>query len=981
MTIDLNCHKLSRSLTANETYGMVIHVNGGNLTITDETETNIGSIEGGRSYNGAGVLCEEGSTLTINGGTFRNNMVSTTENGSHGRGGAIYMNPNTTLTFIGGIITENTASTEGGGIYLGDDAIIRMWGAPVVKDNVCPGSPNLCLRGKTIDIIGKFITGAEVWLTPGVARGPLTTNFSEWSYYPPDPNTIFKIDDGLGTIMLKDGEAYYTTTDFITDVMIAVGKGNRDSKVKEGWTAIDKDLNAGAGGAYVYLLYKKESSTGSSGTPITDFYLKTGSSPSSLEYINRTYYPASGAGGTNLNYDTWGGTKIYLFYTKDAFADERGVADIYFDATRAGAVPGDGGATGLDLNKDANGEFIFMHVNYPILDNIRYVERSYDTKQKEMTTTTKICSDFTRLTSNTNDNHTVLTDGWYVVDENVEFEKYLEISGKVHIILVDGRTLNAKEGIFVDQKDELHIYGQEGEVGRIYAHSSSGPGIGGHDARSAGRISIHGSIIDAQGSKDNAAIGGSSSTSGSIQTISIYGGTITAQGGDGGAGIGSGKKSSDASYTFVHIYGGTVTATGGNSAAGIGSGSESDCCYIDIYSSTVLAKGGSGAGGIGCGNNGDLTGDITIGDALMMSYSVWDNDFQKASTQTWNDVMTKNYSILIQPCDHADATYRDRGDGTHIADCNWCKNAVANHTYTYQDGGYYCIFCKTEKPANIAINDGQDNSEVLTQYTGKKVDVTYDRILSTTDNVNGSWASKAYTVCLPYTKDLQNEFNNGQVRLYELAIVNDAHEFVFNGVVPAKIQAGKPYLVVVDRGTIDFSANNVELQAVPEQDEDDGVIYPDFESWKNRKNSVGWWRGTFSPIENEDATQQHLFALNSDGKWQCINNDTETHRNAYIPTFRAYYLPKEFSGDMEYTNKFTILEGGGDPSDIWLRLPDSYEGDIDNGGETSIQPVIHTIDLDGTDTYYDLQGRKLQGKPTQKGVYIYKGKKGSVDFS
>jgi aspartokinase/homoserine dehydrogenase 1 len=42
----------------------------------------------------------------------------------------------------------------------------------------------------------------------------------------------------------------------------------------------------------------------------------------------------------------------------------------------------------------------------------------------------------------------------------------------------------------------------------------------------------------------------------------------------------------------------------------------------------------------------------------------------------------------------------------------------------------------------------------------------------------------------------------------------------------------------------------------------------------------------------------------------------------YIPTFRAYYQPKEFSGDVEYTTKFTLLEGGGDPADFWLRLPE-----------------------------------------------------------
>ena len=32
------------------------------------------------------------------------------------------------------------------------------------------------------------------------------------------------------------------------------------------------------------------------------------------------------------------------------------------------------------------------------------------------------------------------------------------------------------------------------------------------------------------------------------------------------------------------------------------------------------------------------------------------------------------------------------------------------------------------------------------------------------------------------------------------------------------------------------------------------------------------------------------------------------------------------------------------------------------------------MNIDGMDAYYDLQGRKLSGKPN-KGVYIYKGKK------
>ena len=119
ITIDLNGHSLSRTLDENQNYGMVIYVNGGNLTINDSSGDNSGSIEGGRSYNGGGILCESGSTLTINGGTFRNNIVSRTDNGDHGRGGAIFMNPNTTLTVTGGKF-ENNSAYNGGAIYLDD---------------------------------------------------------------------------------------------------------------------------------------------------------------------------------------------------------------------------------------------------------------------------------------------------------------------------------------------------------------------------------------------------------------------------------------------------------------------------------------------------------------------------------------------------------------------------------------------------------------------------------------------------------------------------------------------------------------------------------------------------------------------------------------------------------------------------------------------------------------------------------------------
>ena len=278
---------------------------------------------------------------------------------------------------------------------------------------------------------------------------------------------------------------------------------------------------------------------------------------------------------------------------------------------------------------------------------------------------------------------------------------------------------------------------------------------------------------------------------------------------------------------------------------------------------------------------------------------------------------------------------------------------------------------------DIAIYDGKDNSEVLKQYKGKTVNITYDRILKATDNGDGTWTSKAYTVCLPYEKDLQDEFWADQVRLYELAIVNENYEFVFNGVPSSIIKAGKPYLVVVDQETINLSAEGVMTQALPDQDEDEGVVYPSVEAWQNQDNVCGWWRGTYRLIDNEECTQLKAFLLNSDGKWRGTNNDTEAHRKAYLPTFRAYYVPKEFTDYRNYDTKFTVLGAGGDPAETWYRLPGGYAGEVDYNGETGIRPVIHTIDADGTNTYYDLQGRRISNgqKPTTKGIYINNGKK------
>ena len=100
--------------------------------------------------------------------------------------------------------------------------------------------------------------------------------------------------------------------------------------------------------------------------------------------------------------------------------------------------------------------------------------------------------------------------------------------------------------------------------------------------------------------------------------------------------------------------------------------------------------------------------------------------------------------------------------------------------------------------------------------------------------------------------------------------------------------------------------------------------------------------GTLTGLTNTDA--QGKYILQADNKWGKV---TSENSDARIPPFRAY------------------IEG---PANGARLLNSSFDGDA-----TGIQN-IRTVDADGTEQWYDLNGRRI-AKPTTKGVYIRNGKK------
>lgn len=178
---------------------------------------------------------------------------------------------------------------------------------------------------------------------------------------------------------------------YITDVMV-IGYASQsdasdafESFEMQGWTGINHNLNSGTDdGYYIYLMYKTDSSPYSSGTPISDLYLRVSDSndaPDEFTLDGRTYHRSYCMGLSNFMFTTKGdlncgagGKYIHLYYTKDAYSPGRVVTTISIDNTSNNtAVCENGCTTPCDLNKGAGGDYIYLHVSKSMTGDVAVV--------------------------------------------------------------------------------------------------------------------------------------------------------------------------------------------------------------------------------------------------------------------------------------------------------------------------------------------------------------------------------------------------------------------------------------------------------------------------------------------------------------------------------------------------------------------------------------------------------------------------------
>ena len=236
---------------------------------------------------------------------------------------------------------------------------------------------------------------------------------------------------------------------------------------------------------------------------------------------------------------------------------------------------------------------------------------------------------------------------------------------------------------------------------------------------------------------------------------------------------------------------------------------------------------------------------------------------------------------------------------------------------TRMDGGY-----------NVDVDDETLIGGVISLPDGTAVSLTSRRTLSAPsgsgDKTIDGQAAYLYTVCLPVDPK-----TSANVKYYELSGA-EGTILLFNEVAtPAK---NTPYLVAVfsganlDLGIGSATATNVN-QTVTNTSGGDGYTL----------------KGTLKGLTNAEAEGKLI--LQSGGRWGKVTSEKAA---AYIPPMRGY------------------VEG---PASAARRMESSFG----NGNATGIMN-IRTVDADGSERWYDLNGRRI-ARPTTKGIYVSGGKK------
>ena len=265
----------------------------------------------------------------------------------------------------------------------------------------------------------------------------------------------------------------------------------------------------------------------------------------------------------------------------------------------------------------------------------------------------------------------------------------------------------------------------------------------------------------------------------------------------------------------------------------------------------------------------------------------------------------------------------------------WFK--IPNQDIYDSNNGSNYVATFTKVNPTISISDNSTGTEVnttLNNYLGYYVDLT----LSGRTLKGNQWN----TICLPFDLAVSGSIFTDVKTLQSSLYNNGTLTLNFSENSETTIVAGKPYLVKVNSDIANPTFTDVAISTTTP-----GQVGSESATFK----------GTFNPIEytEENTSILYLGAGNNLYYPSPTNGSSVT-----INSFRAY---------------FELGEGitAGEPLPGQQGIKSFVLNFGDDNEETSIKQINNTESA--TDTYFTLDGRRLNDKPATAGLYIINGKK------
>ena len=603
--------------------------------------------------------------------------------------------------------------------------------------------------------------------------------------------------------------------------------------------------------------------------------------------------------------------------------------------------------------------------------------RSWDETNKQVITasTTKAC---TSLTGKNDEWQELGTEGkttWYCVKEDIE-RRTIHINGEVHIVMFNNEfnlkhiKLEAKNNatlhihsvdgseagtINVNNWEEWAAYGDYDQI-RVYLDAAA---IGGGEEESMGTLVVHGSTINADqvdghdgnaGLKINssAVIGGGYKGGGG--TFIIYGGRVKADGDKwddgseavhGGPGIGAGYEGEGGA---VYIYGGVVEALGNGKCSAIGGAYDGYYSTIEFAPNMRVTAGNVNYKTISHPGGSDSSGHEERIYESISTERVFTSEERVGACwyRRWAKVEPCSHTTPTEGSDLTEAvSYTNVNKNKHTMQCRYCTY-TEEQPHVFVDNSQTCVCGQryADTLAEVTLIDAQDNTTTLTSNNGKVVNVTLD---GRTLYKDGSWN----TLCLPF--DVADIYDTPLASL-EGVIVKTLSSSDYDGTTKtltlnfgeaiSSLKAGVPYIIKWNATGDPINRPRFECVTIS------NTLTPVTTDYVN-------FVGSISPVSLTGGDKSVLY-LGADSKLYYPSSDMT------VGSCRALFQLKDIiAGDQPAGARSFVCNFG------------------DGETATGIIGIGSTrTDTDKNDGYwYDLQGRKLSGKPTQKGIYINHGNK------